>query len=331
MTPRIAVVGLGWMGADHARVIASHASAELVAVVDRDRDHAQQIAAGLGTTCVDDLADVLDSVDAVSVCTPDAAHEELAISALAAGRSVLVEKPLATSVEAVRRILAAAGADDARVTVGHLLHHDARVVRTRQALASGELGAPWHMRVRRHASRAVAAHVAGGSSVGWFGSIHDAHLLLTFMPSRPVSVRATGRRGLVSTQWDVVDATVEFEDGTYGTLHESWTLAATRPNRSDSGFTIVSERGSIDVDLGHGQVLVSGPESAVAPDVMHYPSASMDDASDLQRELDAWIRTLQTGRQHGVSGRQAGRAVALVEAIHLSLESGQPVAPAPID
>lgn len=330
MTPRIAVVGLGWMGTDHARVLAAHSDAELVAVVDRDAARGTALAERLGAVYSPDLAAVLGDVDAVSVCTPDAAHEQLALMALEAGRRVLVEKPLATSTDAIRRLLAAAGSDESRITVGHLLQHDSRVVRARHALANDGLGSIWHMRVRRHASRAVAAHVAGGSSVGWFGTIHDADLLLSFMPSDATQVRATGRRGLVSDQWDLIDATVDFADGTYGSLHESWTLATTRPNRSDSGFTVVAEGGSIDVDLGHGQVLVSGPESAVAPDVMHYPSAELRDASDLQTELDAWVQTLRTGEQHGVSGRQAGRAVSLVEAIHVSLESGSPATPVPI-
>lgn len=328
MTIRIAVVGLGWMGRDHARVLASRPDAELVAVIDRDHDRAAQVAAETGARAATDLAPLLASVDAVSVCTPDVAHEALVVAALDAGARVLVEKPMATSVAAAERMLAAAGDDDARLTVGHLLQHDARVVRARAVVEGGGLGRLWHARVRRHASRAVASHVAGTSTVGWFGTIHDAELLLSFMSAAPVEVRATGRRALVSPGWDVIDAAVDFADGSYGTLHESWTLAPTRPNRSDSGFTIVAEHGSVDVDLGHGQVLVAGPEDAVAPDIMHYPSAHLADASDLQTELDAWIRTLRTGVQHGVSGRRAARAVALVAAVHDALETGTPQRPA---
>lgn len=327
MTIRAAVVGLGWMGHDHARVLAAHPEVELVAVVDRTPERAAQVAAETGARAAGDLAPLLGSIDAVSVCTPDAAHEALVIAALDAGASVLVEKPMATSVPAATRMLAAAGGDDARLTVGHLLQHDPRVVRARAALAGGALGRAWHARVRRHASRAVASHVAGTSTVGWFGTIHDAELLLSVMSSDAVEVRATGRRNLVSPGWDVIDAAVDFADGTYGTLHESWTLAPTRPNRSDSGFTVVAEHGSIDVDLGHGQVLVSGPDGANSPDVMHYPSAGLADASDLQTELDAWVRTLRTGVQHGVSGRRAARAVALVAAVHDSLETNRPQRP----
>lgn len=327
MTPRIAVVGLGWMGFDHARVLAARPDVELVAVVDRDAALADRVGAQLGVRGLTELAPVLGEVDGVSICTPDAAHEELALEALAAGARIMVEKPLATSSGAVQRMLFAAGEDESRITVGHLLQHDPRIVRTRLALASGTLGDIWHMRVRRHASRAVAAHVAGGSTVGWFGTIHDAELLLSFVDAAPTEVRATGRRGFVSDQWDVIDAVVDFEDGAYGTLHESWTLGSSRPNRSDSGFTIVAEHGSVDVDLGHGQVLVSGPEGATAPDVMHYPSAGLGDASDLQTELDAWVRTLRSGVQHGVDARRAGRAVALVEAIHESLGTGRAVRP----
>ncbi|MDR5701199.1 Gfo/Idh/MocA family protein [Agromyces aerolatus] len=330
MTIRVAVVGLGWMGRDHARVLAAHPEVELVAVVDRDPDRAARVAADTGARPTADVSPLLTELDAVSVCTPDAAHEALVVAALDAGARVLVEKPMATSVAAAKRMLTATGGDDARLTVGHLLQHDARVVRARAAIQDGALGRVWHARVRRHASRAVASHVAGTSTVGWFGTIHDAELLLSVMPADAVEVRAAGRRNLVSPGWDVIDAAVEFADGSYGTLHESWTLAPTRPNRSDSGFTIVAEHGSIDVDLGHGQVLVAGLDGANAPDVMHYPSAELADASDLQTELHTWIRTVRTGRQHGVGGRRAARAVALVAAVHDSLETGRPHRPATI-
>jgi len=320
---RVAVVGLGWMGTEHARILADRPDLDLVAVVDRRSEHAVTVAGQLGTTAVGDFADVVGSIDAVSICTPDHAHEELVLAAISHGLRVIVEKPMATSVDAAARMLAASP-DDATLTVGHLLEHDPRIERARQMIDRGDLGDLWHARVRRHASRAVADHVASGSSVGWFGTIHDADLLLSLTGSRPTSVHATGRRGLVSSQWDVIDATVMMESGVYGTLHESWTLPAGRANRSDSGIAIIGSGGGIEVDLGHGQVLFSDATSSVAPDVMHYPSVTLRDRSDLETELHAWARTLRTGVQYGVGARRAFAAVALVDAIHRSLESGMP-------
>lgn len=316
---RVAVVGLGWMGADHARVLAAHPAAELVAVVDADAERAAEVARTLGVRAAGALDEVLDEVDAVSVCTPDRTHEPLVLQALAARRAVLVEKPLATDAAAARRMVDAAWAEHA-LTVGHLLDVDPRVERARQVVRSGGIGDVWHVRIRRHAGRAVAAHVRDGSTVGWFGTIHDADLLLDLVDGEPAEVSATGVRGLVTGSWDVVDAVVRFDTGVYATLHESWTLAAGRPNRSDSGLAVVGSEGTVEVDLGHGQVLHATRTHAVAPDVAHYPSRTLLDSSDLQVELDRWVRGVLARRVAGVTGHRALRAVELVERIHECLE-----------
>lgn len=320
---RVAVVGLGWMGTDHARVLADHPYVQLVAVVDRDRGRAERLGDQLGVGHAVELGDVLATVDAISVCTPDAVHADLTIRALRAGVAVLVEKPLATSVTEARRMLEAAPSPEA-LTVGHLLDVDPRVERARQIMRAGGIGELWHVRIRRHASRAIGSHVGSAGSVGWFGTIHDADLLLELVGSEPTSVRASGVRGRVSESWDVVDATVTFGSGVYATLHESWTLAAGRANRSDSGLALIGSDGVLEVELGHGQLLHSTAVSSVAPDVMHYPSMTLHDSSDLQVQLDRWVCTLRGGPA-GVTGARAFSAVRLVAAIHEALDLGETI------
>lgn len=318
---RVAVVGLGWMGRDHARILAAHPDVQLVALVDTDLARAALLADEFDVGHARDLDEILGDVDAVSICTPDAAHAELTVRALMAGVAVLVEKPLATSVAEARRMVSAAPFPGA-LTVGHLLDVDPRVERARQIMRAGGIGDLWHARVRRHASRAIGTHVGAAGSVGWFGTIHDADLLLDLVDSAPTSVRATGVRGRVSQSWDVIDAVVTFASGVYATLHESWTLAAGRANRSDSGLALIGEGGSLEIELGHGQLLHSTAETSVAPDVMHYPSKTLHDTSDLQVQLDRWVAGLHGGPS-GVTGARALAAVKLVAAVHEALESGE--------
>lgn len=321
MRPRVAVVGLGWMGRDHARILAAHPGVELIYVVDRRADLAQEMAALVTALPATDLADVIDDVDAVSVCTPDAAHEEVALLALRHHRRVFVEKPLATSLSAARRMAAAAWTESA-LSVGHLLDADPRIERTRLAIAAGKIGELWHARIYRHAGRQIAQNVAENSSVGWFGAVHDADLLLDLTGREARSVRSSGLRGRVTNTWDVIDTTVEMSDGIYATLHESWTLPAGRTNRSVSGLVLIGDMGGLEVNLGHGQVEISSNAGSYAPDTMHYPSEGLRDSSDLQVELDRWVQTLH-GAEIGVNAQRGLRAVALVDAIHRSLESGK--------
>ena len=143
---RIGIIGTGVMGADHAAILADGvANARLVAVQDFDRGRAERIASSLGVRAVAD-ADALISdpdVDAVMVCSPDNTHAALALKTIAAGKPVLVEKPLAASQEDAEAIIQAEVAAGKRlVQVGFMRRFDPGYIEMKQALASGELGRP---------------------------------------------------------------------------------------------------------------------------------------------------------------------------------------------
>ena len=108
---RVAVIGAGFMGERHARIYAGLPDVELVAVCDVHEEAARELAERTGAPAhYTDFAELLrrDDLDAVSVCTPDGLHREPCEQALAGGRHVLVEKPIATTVADAEAIVAAA-------------------------------------------------------------------------------------------------------------------------------------------------------------------------------------------------------------------------------
>src|SRR5258705_7935530 len=119
MTLRIAVIGVGHLGKHHARILSSLPGAELVAVVDVNRARAEEIAAANHTMAAFDARDVLGRVDAVTIATPTETHRSLALPFLRAGISVLVEKPMARSVEEADELIEAAADAGATLAVGH--------------------------------------------------------------------------------------------------------------------------------------------------------------------------------------------------------------------
>lgn len=145
-TVRVAVLGVGAMGRDHARRLATlTAGAELVAVSDVDVARTDAVAAEFGVRAIGDpeAAIVDPEVDALVVATPAATHEPLVLRALAAGKPVLCEKPLTTTPEAARRIVEAEAAlDRPLVQVGFMRRFDAGYQQLRALIASGEYGAP---------------------------------------------------------------------------------------------------------------------------------------------------------------------------------------------
>lgn len=121
MSPlNVAVAGVGALGRHHARILAGLDGVNLVAVADRDLAAAGKIAADHGCRAVADIREVLDEVDAVSVATPTFTHAEVAGACLAAGKHVLVEKPLSADVGEAETMAAAANAAGVVLAVGHV-------------------------------------------------------------------------------------------------------------------------------------------------------------------------------------------------------------------
>lgn len=144
MSIRVAVAGVGVMGAHHAKIIAGAVSgAELVAVADQDRARAEAAAGATARAHTDAMALVAaEDVDALIVASPDATHHPLVMAAIAAGKPVLCEKPLAVTGDECRDIVAAERASGRQlVHVGFMRRFDPAYRALREAM-SGPLGAP---------------------------------------------------------------------------------------------------------------------------------------------------------------------------------------------
>lgn len=143
---QIGVIGAGGMGGRHARNLA-HAvtGAQVVAVMDVEQKRAQHVAAECGATHIFSDAQALiahPEVDAVVIAAPDRFHAELTLASLAAGKPVLCEKPLATTVADAKRVVAAESAGSRRlVQVGFMREYDPAHQQVKAVLARGEIGA----------------------------------------------------------------------------------------------------------------------------------------------------------------------------------------------
>ena len=192
---RVAVVGMGLMGMLHARILKALRDVELVACVDIDAARLAVAAAEFGATTARSLIDVIDRVDAVSVTLPDQLHVDACTLALARGKHVLVEKPLATNVADGVRILAAQPAPD-RLMVAHLLRFDLRVRELKRRIEDGQLGAIQYFQISRANTRGGVRRLGGRASVTAFLGVHDLDLLLWLTGARIMRATASGRRSL---------------------------------------------------------------------------------------------------------------------------------------
>ena len=142
------LVGAGGIGNVRAQALTQSAGCRLVAVTDQDEKRAQALAAATGAKAVPGYRELLkvDSLEAVIISTPPQFHEEIAVAAMAAGKHVLCEKPLANSVEAARRMVEAARHHGKTLATGFNHRYFEAVQFVKETLDSGAIGELDHIR-----------------------------------------------------------------------------------------------------------------------------------------------------------------------------------------
>ena len=206
------VVGTGRLGSLHARLLACDPAFEFAGVYDRSEERAAEVAGRFSAERFDTAADLYDQVAAVVVAVPAQAHHEEAAAAIAAGCHVLVEKPLASSLEEADDLVRRAEAQGVVLGVGH-------VERFNGVLIAAE---PYMDRPRFIESVRMAPFQPRGADVTVVLDlmIHDIDLVLSLVDAPVADVQAAGASA-ISSSIDMANARLSFEDGTVATITAS--------------------------------------------------------------------------------------------------------------
>jgi len=252
---RFAAIGVGLWGESHALVYARHPHAFLAAVCDLNEQRAQEVAVRYKAEwCTSDYRQVLadPTIDAVSVATPDFAHAEIVIAAARAGKHVLVEKPLATTVAEAEAMVQAA--QEAGVSLMVDFHNRWSPIfnHARDALRAGELGRPLIFDLHMSNTKFVATKMlswASRSSVLWFLGPHAVDQMCWILGEYPRRVHALVRSGVLEGMGvktpDLYAITFEFPSGAIGRLEHVWVLPDSQPNICDFRGHIVGSEGAL--------------------------------------------------------------------------------------
>jgi predicted dehydrogenase len=296
---RCAVFGAGHFGRYHAQKYAALPGVELVAVVDPDPARARALAAEVGTSAATSIDEVAGSIEAASVAVPTHAHHDVATRLLEAGIHVLIEKPIAETIEQADALVALAAARGRILQVGHLQ----RFLLRRMQVAE-RVFRPLYIEATR-----IAPFKPRGTDVGVVLDlmIHDIDLILALVQSPVLAVDAVGAP-VVTTSEDLVNARLRFANGCVATATASRigfkTERRLRIFQPESYISIdLAERRMVEIHRGEGPGIVPG-----LPGIARH-EATWADGDDLLAEIADFVECVREGRQPLVTGADGRRAL----------------------
>ncbi|MFW6017629.1 MAG: Gfo/Idh/MocA family protein [Halapricum sp.] len=345
-TPRVGIVGLGGIGAYHAKLLAEN-DATLVAGLDVDPAARQRFEAEHGVDTFTDRTAFYDAVDAVIVTTPNAYHEEYTVGALQAGRPVLVEKPLAHTLESAERIAKAAREADEICMVGFHNRFDPRAEALAAYREDGFFGTIQHVDATYVRRRGVPgtgtwftdADVAGGGALIDIG-VHALDLVLSLL-SFPEITEVSGvarstfgqRDDYVDVDgWGSGDGAVSVDDSVTAQLRtvDDATISldvAWAANRTDEqAFRLRGTDGGAHLDMDGDLTLYE----SVGRGVDHHRTTTVEtpEYDGHAAEQRAFLEAVESGeRPERNTVEQAMTVQRLIEAIYRSSDSGAAVSP----
>jgi UDP-N-acetylglucosamine 3-dehydrogenase len=302
---RVGVVGVGVMGRNHARVFADFPGVKLIGVVDPDREQREHVAAAVGCAAYERVEVLLAAgVDAVTIAAPTHLHEELATACIECGVHVLVEKPIAPSVESGRAIIAAARRMRVALMVGHVERFNPTVEAIKEAIRDEDILSLAITRVGPFPPR--MSNVGVVIDLG----VHDIDLIRWLTESEIVEVQPQLSNAIGELE-DIALLQFRTASGVLAHINTNWLTPFKARNVS-----IATRNKYIMGDLLTRQVTECfGFQSDGSYSMRHL---SVGHGEPLRAELQAFVATIRNGAESPVSGEEG---VASLEIAIRCLES----------
>jgi predicted dehydrogenase len=237
MTLKTAVIGVGSMGKNHARIYWELPNADLVGVADFDKDTADSIANKYGTKAYYDYKVLLDEAkpDAVTLAVPTIYHRDIALEIIDRGIPLLIEKPIAFTIEEGQSIIDAAKKKNVKLMIGHIERFNPAIITLKEHVSQGKLGRIFQMDAHRQGP--FPARIADVGVVVDL-AVHDLDVMRFVSQKEVIRVYAETEKHIHSKYEDLLTGLVRFSDGIIGTLVINW-LTPTKIRE----FIVTGERG----------------------------------------------------------------------------------------
>jgi len=320
---KVGVIGVGHLGSLHAKMYARMRAVKLVGIYDINLKLSQKIAKEFGTTPYSSLEQLLSSVDAVSIATPTSTHYEVAKEVIEKGKHLLIEKPLAVTLEEAENLVKLAEKEGIKLQVGHIERFNPAII----ALESYNLN-PLFIESHR-----LAQFNPRGTDVAVVLDlmIHDIDLILSLVKSRVTQIDANGV-SVISETPDIANARIQFENGCVANV------TASRISQNKMRKMRIFQRDayiSIDFAQGKSEVfrLVDDNSKNVIPTmllgqinqgnrkrIIIYEQPEIKEINALEYELTKFVEAVQNNLEPPVTGYDGLRALEVAQKILHKIE-----------
>jgi predicted dehydrogenase len=314
---RVGVVGYGYWGSKHVRVLTGLPRVEVTVIESRrDRldDAMSSFPAALGSLS---LGEVQDALDAVVIATPPHTHGPVALQALSAGLHVMVEKPLATSIADAEAIVKAADTASRTLMVGHTFEYNAAVWKLKEIISSGELGRILYV----DTARLNLGRYQNDCNVIWDLAPHDISIVSYLLDEFPDAVSVWARRNVGTLHADIAYLRLNFPSAP-AFVHVSWL----DPHKVRRVTVVGDKKMAVYDDLSDNERIRIYDVGVAAADVDDGPTPTMpvtyrsgditspyvDFVEPLLVQDTHFIDCIWTGRRPNTSGE---RGLAVVRAL----------------
>lgn len=331
------VIGTGWCGGIRAVAAANSALVDELHLAETNPERRAEIAEMTRpTTVTDRWEDIIGNpaVDAVAVsATPETLHFPMAKAALEAGKHVLLEKPIAVTLDEADELIEIAEANNLKFTIGYSQRFNSKQAMIKRSITAGTLGDVSSVLLSRHITRSLGAKISGRTklSPAAMEATHDIDFALWCLePRRPVRVysqNAWGVRkdtlGCPDTQYLVIT----MDDGVVVTVGAGMSLPPGYPNQSTTWMEVIGTEGAILADASHRDIVLNTVSQGVQFPLSTMPGEYVDHvyAGPMERETTHFIEAVAYDRPVMVDARLARVTMEIYLAADLSAERNQVV------
>ena len=323
---RAGVIGLGSMGRNHLRAYQELDGVDLVAAADPDQAVLERAVRGRTVRPYPDYRRLLseEAPDVVSIVVPTGLHQEVALAALEAGVHVLVEKPVASSVEQGKEIAAAARRRGLKATVGHVERFNPAVAELKRRLDEGSLGRVYQVKARR-----VGPFQQRTRDVGVARDLatHDLDVIRHILGCEATHLYCQTVSGARTPYEDALLAVIGFENGVSAELDVNW-LSPTKVRQ----LTVIAERGMLVLDYISQELFLyqeaGQPSNWADPAALNVTPEAVNrlpvrKQEPLMAELEAFVNAVARDEEPVVTCEDAIVALHLAEELIESGRTGQ--------